>query len=509
MVINYTGHGSETRWAQESILTTGMINRFRNLDRLPFFVTATCEFGRHDDPQNISGAEQLILNPEGGAIGLVTTSRPVFSNSNFLLNRAFYNEVFKREDGKPLTLGEIFRRTIYNGLNGPVNRNFSLLGDPSMVLAYPEAQITISKLEVRQPDGQFSETDTLRALDYVQLSGAVTSAGAQQVLEGFTGTVAVEVLDKVTVRSTQGNEGTFMQFEERNSVIHRGKARVVNGQFVLNFVVPKNIVYQTGQGKVSAYADGSPSDRSAGIDAHGAFVTFAIGGSQRPATDDTLPPDIRLFMDDTTFVSGGLTRNNTLLLAQLQDEHGVSISANGLGQTITAELLYEESGESRTFDLNDFYQTGMDDFQSGWIRYPLENLEEGSYRLLLKAWDTYNNSGVAELSFRVGEEGVLWVSEFYNYPNPFSEETQFVLDHNQPGSELDIIIQIYNNQGELVHRMQVQQADATTRLGALRWDGRTTAGEQLPSGIYYANIKLQSLNSDIVQQKTHQLIIAH
>ncbi len=509
LVINYTGHGSETRWAQESILTTGMINRFRNLDRLPFFVTATCEFGRHDDPQNISGAEQLILNPEGGAIGLVTTSRPVFSNSNFLLNRAFYNEVFKREDGKPLTLGEIFRRTKNNGLNGPVNRNFSLLGDPSMVLAYPEAQITISKLEVRQPDGQFSETDTLRALDYVQLSGAVTSAGAQQVLEGFTGTVAVEVLDKVTVRSTQGNEGTFMQFEERNSVIHRGKARVVNGQFVLNFVVPKNIVYQTGQGKVSAYADGSPSDRSAGIDAHGAFVTFAIGGSQRPATDDTLPPDIRLFMDDTTFVSGGLTRNNTLLLAQLQDEHGVSISANGLGQTITAELLYEESGESRTFDLNDFYQTGMDDFQSGWIRYPLENLEEGSYRLLLKAWDTYNNSGVAELSFRVGEEGVLWVSEFYNYPNPFSEETQFVLDHNQPGSELDIIIQIYNNQGELVHRMQVQQADATTRLGALRWDGRTTAGEQLPSGIYYANIKLQSLNSDIVQQKTHQLIIAH
>jgi hypothetical protein len=508
LVINYTGHGSETRWAQESILTTSMINRFRNLDRLPFFVTATCEFGRHDDPQNISGAEQLILNPEGGAIGLVTTSRPVFSNSNFLLNRAFYNEVFKREDGKPLTIGEIFRRTKNNGLNGPVNRNFSLLGDPSMILAYPEAQIIIDKLEVRQSSGQFSETDTLRALDYVRLSGAVTSSGTQQVLEDFSGTVAVEVLDKVTVRRTQGNEGTFMQFEERNSVIHRGKARVVNGQFVLNFVVPKNIVYQTGQGRITAYANGVSSDDAFVTDAHGAFVTFAIGGSQRPTTDDTLPPNIRLFMDDTTFVSGGLTGNNTLLLAQLQDEHGLSISADGLGQTIRAELLYEGSGESRTFDLNDFYQTGVDDFQSGWIRYPLENLEAGSYRLILEAWDTYNNSGAAELLFRVGENGIFWVSDFYNYPNPFSEETQFVLDHNQPGSVFDIIVQIYNSQGELVHYLQTQQSDVATRLEALRWDGRTTAGEQLPSGIYYANIKLQSLDSDIVQQKTHQLIIA-
>jgi len=504
LIINYTGHGSETRWAQESILTNSMISRFRNYDRLPFFVTATCEFGRHDSPKEVSGAEKLILSEEGGAIGLVTTSRPVFSNSNFLLNRAFYNEVFRRENGQPLTLGEIFRRTKNNGLNGPVNRNFSLLGDPSMILAYPQVQVNVERLEVRQINEQFRLTDTLRALDYVRLTGTVVSPITQQQLPSFSGTVEVEVLDKSTLQRTQGNEGTFMQFEERNSVIHRGKARVVNGQFVLNFVVPKNIVYQTGSGKITTYA----SDEEGG-DAHGASVDFVIGGSQRPAVDDNLAPAISLFMDDTTFVDGGLTGNNSLLLAQLNDEHGISISSSGLGQTITAELFYEETGESRTFVLNDFYQADIDNFQSGWIRYPLEGLEEGKYWLTLQAWDTYNNSGMAELSFRVGEDGRLWVADAYNYPNPFSEVTRFVLDHNQPGTILDVTIQIYSNQGELVHQMYTTQSEATTRLNNLYWDGRTTAGAHLPSGIYYANIKIRNTQSNIVEQKTHQLIIAH
>ncbi|MEM6843471.1 MAG: type IX secretion system sortase PorU [Bacteroidota bacterium] len=507
LIINYTGHGSENQWAQERILTTSMINGFRNYDRLPFFVTATCEFGRHDSPREISGAEQLIISDEGGAIGLVTTSRPVFSNSNFLLNRAFYNQVFRREDGRPLTLGEIFRRTKNDGLNGPVNRNFSLLGDPSMVLAYPEAQVTIDRLAVRQTNNQLVDTDTLRALDFVELAGTVVSPATQQVLTNFSGTVAVEVLDKSTFRRTQGNEGTFMQFEERNSVIHRGKARVIDGQFTLNFVVPKNIVYQTGSGKITAYASGSLVEAAA--DAHGASVDFIVGGSRRSVVGDGKPPDIQLFMDDTTFVDGGLTGNNSLLLARLNDENGISISPSGLGQTVTAELFYEETSESRTFTLNDFYEADIDDFQSGWVRYPVEGLEAGNYRLSLQAWDTYNNPGMSELSFRVGEDGKLWVSDFYNYPNPFSEETRFVLDHNQPGTVLDVTIQIYNSQGELVHQMQSSQGDAVTRLNNLLWDGRTTAGVKLPSGLYYANISIQDIDSNTVEQKTHQLIIAH
>nr|WKN36774.1 type IX secretion system sortase PorU [Tunicatimonas sp. TK19036] len=508
LIINFTGHGSEATWTDERVLTTGMINRFRNKDQLPFIVTATCDFGRHDDPQQVSGAEHLILNPQGGAIGLVATGRPVFSNSNFLLNRAFYDEVFRRENGQPLTLGEVFRRTKNNGLNGPVNRNFSLLGDPSMTLAYPQDQVQINQLAVRQADGQFVETDTLRALDHVRVSGSIVIPGTQQLAVDFSGKVAIEVLDKPTFQRTQGNEGTFMQFEERNSVIHRGNARVSNGQFTLDFVIPKNIVYQTGQGKISAYAEATRSN-TANRDANGAFVTFEIGGSRSPLAAEDIPPSIQLFMDDTTFVNGGLTGVNSLLLAHLQDEHGVSISPSSLGQNITAELIYGETGESRTFVLNDFYQTDVDRFQSGWIRYPLENLEEGSYQLTLRAWDTYNNEGIAQLAFQVGDEGSLWVADFYNYPNPFSEETQFVLDHNHPGKDLDITVRIYDNQGNILHSMQTTQQESATRLNSLTWDGRNTDGARLPSGIYFANVTVQVPELGIVQQKTHQIIIAH
>ncbi len=109
LIMNYTGHGSETRWTQENIFNVNTINQLRNHDQLSFFVTATCEFGRHDDPDQVSGAEQLILSERGGAIGLVTTARPVYSNTNLLLNRAFYAQVFTQRDGEFLTVGEIFR----------------------------------------------------------------------------------------------------------------------------------------------------------------------------------------------------------------------------------------------------------------------------------------------------------------------------------------------------------------------------------------------------------------
>ena len=115
LLVNYTGHGNETRWAQENIFNVNTINQLRNYDQLPFFVTATCEFGRYDDPTLVSGAEQLVLSDRGGAIGLVTTTRPVFSNSNFLLNKAFYEQVFVQESGEHLAMGEIFRRTKKQG----------------------------------------------------------------------------------------------------------------------------------------------------------------------------------------------------------------------------------------------------------------------------------------------------------------------------------------------------------------------------------------------------------
>ncbi len=501
LIMNYTGHGSETRWTQENIFNLNTINQLRNYDQLPFFVTATCEFGRHDDPDRVSGAEQLILSERGGAIGLVTTARPVYSNTNLLLNRAFYAQVFSPPNGRFLTIGEIFRRTKNNALSGPVNRNFSLLGDPSMRLNYPQDRVALGRPEVQQADGTYVATDTLAALDEVRLTGQLVRRSDGTPLTDFAGTVLVEVLDKSTLTSTRGSNDPSMQFLERKSVLHRGRARVRDGSFALYFVMPKNIVYQFGSGKISAYAQ---SDQS---DAHGADQTFAIGGSSRRIIEDTTPPQIQLFMDDTTFVAGGLTGSRTQLLARLSDEHGISIATASLGQEMVATLTHQATNATTEWPLDEFYVTDTGTYQSGSVVYPIDNLADGHYTLTLRAGDTYNNFTEAKTTFVVGKEQKLQLTNVYNFPNPFSQATTFVLDHNRPGDDLSVSLDILDGQGRMVASLAKKFPDSATRLEAT-WQGLNRSIQIMLPGIYVARITVQSLSDQQACQKFHKLIIS-
>ncbi len=136
LIINYTGHGSEKLLADERIFTETDIDELKN-KLYPFMVTATCEFGRQDDPSVISSAERSVIHAHGGAIGLVTTARPVNAPTNYLLNQQFYASLFKKKDNAYRNIGEVFRSTKNNSMSGVANRNFSLLADPSMTLALP------------------------------------------------------------------------------------------------------------------------------------------------------------------------------------------------------------------------------------------------------------------------------------------------------------------------------------------------------------------------------------
>jgi len=74
-VFSYTGHGGEDGWSDTKILTVKDFNNWNNNYRLPVFITATCEFGRFDNPTRPTGGEFLITKPDGGAIAIFTTTR--------------------------------------------------------------------------------------------------------------------------------------------------------------------------------------------------------------------------------------------------------------------------------------------------------------------------------------------------------------------------------------------------------------------------------------------------
>ena len=503
LLFNFVGHGNEQRLTDENVLNVGMISRWENLDRLPFFVTATCEFGRHDDPDRISGAERLVLNPQGGAVGTVTTARPVFSNTNYLLNQAFYQHVFSRQDGDFLRIGDIFRLTKNSALNGRDNRNFTLLGDPSMRLAYPEHSVVIDS--IRSLDGQQS-VDTLRAFQPLRFFGRISENGQSGRLDSFDGEVTLVLHDKAKILQTRGNEGTQMQFQQTDNVINRVRASVKNGMFSVDLLVPQNINYQTEQGRITLYA---LSEHSPATDAFGGLDSLYIGGSLSTLKDEQ-SPQIRLFINDTTFRSGGLTHDDPSLIAYFEDEQGINLSQQQIGHEITARLESSDNGELiGSWILNNFYEPALNSYQQGKVDYPIGNLDEGKYILTLQAWDTHNNRAEATTEFVVTSGEKLLIQNFNNFPNPFNQYTTFVLEHNREGDDLRLQLDIFDVLGNKIVRHEDEVFNASGRINFLEWKVQNQLSKKLSPGIYLARLTLESLSDQQVVVENLRIILTN
>ncbi len=492
LIFNFTGHGNENLWCEEEILNQNNIRDWRNRNRLPLFVTATCEFGKYDNPDIVSGGELLLLNDNGGAIGLLTTSRPVFSNTNFLLNEAFYNNVFRKDaDGQFPRLGDVIRNTKNESLIGPVNRNFALLGDPMMKLAYPTYEIEITELNGKQLT---IEGDTIKALGLTQFKGRVNDLNGQKRSK-FSGILSVKAFDTPGEFVTLGNESSPTTFKQRNSLIFRGDVTIENGEFDFEFVVPKNITYLFQEAKVSLYARSDDM-----IDANGAKVNLKIGGSDPNAPNDKNGPDLELFLNDESFESGDKTSANPLLLAATFDENGINISEAGIGQNITLTLDDEGS-----INLNNFYSADLNSYQSGTIRYPLSTLEEGKHTLTLKLFDTHNNSTTKSIEFFVSRDAKTAISSVISYPNPVRERTTFIISHERIGENLEVSLEIYNLSGDLMQTINTEVFDSTGTIDQIEWDRTNMNGVRVRAGIYISKIILQT--TDGAGLAHHKLIV--
>ena len=498
LVVNFTGHGGELGWMQEQVLSLFMIESWKNSNKLPLFVTATCEFGRHDDPQFASGGEMVVTHPNGGGIAIISTCRPVFSSSNFELNKAFYNEVFEKENNDHLRLGDIIRVTKNNSIDKAIdanqvgNRNFALLGDPSLKLNYPEKQITIKSI-----NGNSDKTDTLKALTLVNITGEIHNSN-YTIDSNFDGELEVVVFDKESTLSTLGNENSPYSYKSRENALFRGKSTVSNGNFEVQFIVPKNMSYRPGKGKISLYA----VDNNKKTDANGADIDVVFGGSSTNIVSDNTGPKIKLYLGDTTYTGAGEVGANTLLVAKLYDESGINISGYGIGNNITATLDNET-----TFILNDYYTASKDSYQEGLLLFPMNGLEKGKHTIQLKAWDTHNNSGEATIEFMVADPSGLSISNFKNFPNPFSDYTTLMFEHNRSGENLEINLQIISRHGEILEDIDFQVNNSPAKVELFEWDGSRSTGEKLNKGIYIFKLSVRSMADGAKNQEYQKVII--
>ncbi len=501
LVFNYFGHGGEEGLATERIFDKNDINLLNNRYKYPLFITITCEFTRFDNPTRTSAGEELYWRSDAGAISLITTTRQIDITTGKQINEAFAGNLFGYGTNVPDSIAEELR--ISKATNNINTFMVFYIGDPALRLAIPRPTIVLTKVNDAPVTGPI---DDLKALGTVKLSGEIRDETGNVLLSDYKGEVFVNVFDKEVERKTLGNPGAnvspgefVMNFNTLGETLFRGGATVNNGTFDISFVMPRDTRIPVGNGRVSFYAKKTAQL----LDQTGYNSIIKVGGINQSAAEDKTPPTVKLYMNDESFVSGGITNESPILLAILQDEHGIN-TASGIGHDIVAIL---DGDEANPYILNDYYDADADDFTKGRLKFPFRDIAKGLHTLTFKAWDVYNNLVTAEIQFLVVGDDTLTLKNVLNYPNPFVSYTQFWFTHNKPFEPLEVQVQVMTITGKVVWTKNQTVVNDGFLSRDITWDGKDDFGDRIGKGVYVYKLTVRSTLSNKRSEKFEKLVI--
>ncbi|MBQ8703661.1 MAG: type IX secretion system sortase PorU [Bacteroidales bacterium] len=476
LLLNYIGHGSNSYIGTERYIELSDVEAYSNTDRLPLFVTSTCSYGRFDRPDIISGAEAFLLAP-AAAVAVISASRPISHIERF------NNDVVTFALDPSNTIGDALRMAKNRTT---VAQCIGLTGDPALRLSQPENRVVVTHINARAVTEGVDDTATV--LSRVTVTGEIQDSTGM-LLPDFEGTLYPIVFDR-TMRShtlANDNPGTEVSFEQQKNVLYRGSVAVSGGRFEYSFIVPQDVAYQYGYAKLSHYA------KSANDHASGSYMQLLLGGLDDSASVCTSAPAIRLFIGDTNFLDGGIADSDPTLVALLYDSTGINAGA-GLGHDITAIL---DGNPSSLVVLNDLYEPDVEHDGHGSVRYQFSSLAPGHHTLTLKAWNIFNRSAEATVSFTVCHRDTLTLSELHCHPNPARERTQFLLEVNNTAKVASAEMQIYDSYGKCIHRHTPSVATDGYVVGPVVWD---LTG--VPPGLYLARFIVTDTEGHSYQQTT-------
>ncbi|MBK8599638.1 MAG: type IX secretion system sortase PorU [Flavobacterium sp.] len=495
LVLNYLGHGGEDGLAQERIWEKADGQNLQNQFKYPLFITITCEFSRFDNPFRPTAGEFTYWNPKGGAISMITTVREIYQSTGENFNTILAKYLFSYGSNNYVSIAEALRRA-KNEFTPRTDVVF-YLGDPALQLAIAKPQVSLTKVNDMPISGAI---DDFKSLSYIKLTGEVTDEN-NNPLPAYDGELSVQIFDKKIVRTTLNNDNNSppINFDVLGETIFRGNATVTDGKFEFGFVVPRDIAIPLGNGRISFYA----KRKQALFDKSGVNNIIKIGGINENAVADNQSPKVKLYMNDQNFVSGGITNESPLFLAFLEDENGIN-TASGIGHDIVAIL---DGNESAPYKLNDYYETELDNYKQGKLKFPFRNLSKGLHTITFKAWDVYNNLVTAEIQFLVVSDESITITNVLNYPNPFVNYTQFWFTHNRPFEPLEVQVQVMTITGKIVWTKNQTISNAETICREITWDGKDDFGDKIGKGVYVYKLTVKSILSNSKTEKYEKLVI--
>ncbi|RKY88703.1 hypothetical protein DRQ11_03035 [candidate division KSB1 bacterium] len=464
LVLNFLGHGNEYLWTHERVLLdTRDFPRIHNQGRLAFWIAATCSFARWDLPNEQSFAEKLLVAENRGAIALCAAARDVSAFGNSKLNRIFLDSLFPLPH-QVRRLGDAMRRTkVYTG-NTINDRKFLILGDPTLRLAVPQLEARVDSIL----------PDSLKALSKITVKGTILENA--EPMSDFNGSIWLQCFDSKKFASHTTPSGSVVNYILPGNPIFRGEAKVTDGQFNINFIVPKDITYGGQLGRVSLYFWNDE------IDGSGSKDSLIVDGSSNLV--DTQGPTIEVGFDGYQFADGDLLEENPLLIVNISDDKsGINITGE-IGHKITLTI---DDDLSHKIDLTPYFRYDVNSYLKGKIEYTLTNLLPGEHTGVLKAWDNSNNSATVSFNFRIASSDALTLERVMNYPNPFSNRTSFTFEINQPA---EVEVKVYTLSGRLIRRLD--SITAEVGFNAIDWDGLDQDGDVIANGVYLYKIFAKS-----------------
>jgi hypothetical protein len=495
LVFNYLGHGGEDGLSSERIWDKADSQSLSNQNKYPLFITITCEFSRFDNPTRPTAGEYIYWNPKGGAISLVSTIRSIgqFSAENF--NDAFSKNLLSYGSNQYVSIAEALRISKNENPNSATNVVL-YLGDPAITLAIPKPKVVLTKVN----DIPINQTlPDFKSLSKMKISGQITDENNIPI-NNYNGVLSTILFDKKTTKSTLNNDGfsPVMNFSTSGEAIFRGNASVTNGQFEYSFIVPKDIRIPLDKGKLSFYAKNELLNDISGFD-----TSINIGGVNENAIADNNSPKVKLYMNDESFVSGGITNDSPVFIAYMDDESGIN-TAGGIGHDIIAIL---DGDVSNPFVLNDYYQTELDNFTKGNLHFPFRNLKPGLHTLSFTVWDVYNNATTSEMQFLVIGNDTITITNVLNYPNPCINYTEFWFTHNKPNEPLEVQVQVLTITGKVVWTKNQTISTSGFLSRELTWDTRDDFGNRIGKGVYVYKLSVKATLSNKKTEKIEKLVI--
>ena len=482
LIMNYTGHGAAYSLSHEKTVRRTDFEKWSS-PRLPLWVTAACDISPFDMSEENIG-ESALLNKKGAAMGLVTTSRTVYSSQNRKINKNFMKHVLGRKaNGKRVTIGEALHLAKNDIVSGTVSSrdsinkcHFVLLGDPAITLAAPTFTVKVDEF-----DGGYAISDNstlVRAGDVVTVKGHVVDEGGNLVsdFDGIVSPIVYDNVEKVICKNGAGEDvNEPMSYYERLKTIYAGSDSVRNGRFEFSFPVPLDINYSDESGLLKLYAVNSDQT----IEANGDYEDFCVGGTKASLSTNLVGPEISLRLNYDSFENGARVNDSPVLVAEIFDADGINTTGSGVGHDIMAIV---DNDESMSYSLNNYFVQQPGDYTRGKVVFRMPSLPVGKHTLLLRAWDVMNNPSSQTIEFEV-VEGLAPTMFELSCRGPVRSAATFSVLTDRMHSQMDLRLVVYDMAGREVAHLDSQSGDSETNLYTFTWD-LTSGGRRIVPGIY-------------------------